>query len=97
MNMEQAKHNRFKNGEYNPSHSKAIAKDKAKSIEPTQKQVQFRDDLYKFCLQKGLVKDGFRIYRTKQGINTNIRAFITILEKNGLADEFFGAKENDNG
>ncbi len=92
MNTVHAKHNRYKNGEYNPSHSKQIAQEKAESIEPTQKLMKYRDDLYKFCLQKGLLWDGFKVYRTKQGMKSNIWALISILRKNGLEDEFFGAK-----
>lgn len=99
MNTIHAKNNRRKNGEYNPSYSRQIAREKAESIEPTQKQKQYRDALYEFCLQKGLVWDGFKICRTKQGMHSNIQALISILEKNGLADEFFGGngKEGGNG
>lgn len=97
MNFVQAKNNRYKNGEYNPNRSIQIAKEKASSIEPTRKQVQYRDALYKFCLQKGIVGEGFRIYRTKQGISANIRAFKSILRKNGLADEFFAVEATGNG
>ena len=92
MNRVHATNNRYKNGEYNPSYSILIAKDKAKSKTPTQKQVQYRDDLYKFCLQKGLIGDSFKIGRTRQGIQSSIRGLISILEKNGLADEFFGER-----
>lgn len=97
MNSVHARNNRYKNGEYNPSRATAIAREKASSICPTQKQVQYRDALYKFCIQKGLVGAGFKIGRTRQAITSNIRAFITILKKNGLEDEFFqkGGKDND--
>lgn len=98
MNSVHARNNRYKNGEWNPSRATAIARAKASSIEPTQKQVQYRDDLYKFCIQKGLVGAGFKILRTKQGITSNIRALITILKKNGFDDEFFGCEGGkDNG
>lgn len=90
MNGVHAKNNRYKNGWYDPRYSPLIAKEKAKSIDPTQKQVQYRDALYKFCLQKGIVSDGFRLFRTRKGISSNIRALITILKKNSLCDEFFG-------
>lgn len=93
MNSVHARNNRYKNGEYAPDRSLRIAKDMARSIEPTQKQVQFRDNLYKFCVQKGIVLDGFNILRTKQGIKSNIYALKTILRKNGLIDEFFVMNE----
>lgn len=99
MNTVHAKNNRYKNGWYNPSYSNQIAKEKAESIEPSLKQVKYRDDLYKFCLQKGIVREGFRLGRTKQTIRSNIAAFQTIIRKNGLVDEFMNAKpvkENDN-
>ena len=89
MNMTQTKNNIYKNGEYNPDHSRQIAKEKAKSIVPTSNQVKFRDDLYDFCIQKGIVREGFTVRRTKQGINANIRALLSILSKNGLREEFF--------
>ena len=97
VNTVHVKNNRYKNGWYNPSYSNMIAKEKAKSIEPTQKMVQYRDTLYKYCLQKGLVRDGFKIRRTKQGISSDIRALLTVLRKNGLADEFFGGNVKEDG
>ena len=90
MNTIQAKNNRYKNGEYNPNRSIRLAKDKAKSIEPSIKQVKYRDDLYNFCVQKGLIRDSFNLQQTRNGIKANIYALITILKKNGLTDEFFG-------
>jgi hypothetical protein len=90
MNTYHYKNNIVKNGEWNPDHSVALVKEKARSIEPTTKQVVYRDDLYNFCVQKGLVKPGFKLYRTKGGISSNIQAFMTILRKNGLVDEFIG-------
>ena len=95
MNTVHAKNNRYKNGEYNPDHSLHIAREKARSIEPYIKQLKYRDNLYEFCLQKGLMREDFKLRRTKQGISSAIRALITILEKNGLADEFF-AEVTDN-
>ena len=92
MNTVHAKNNRYKNGEYNPDHSLHIAREKAKSIEPTRNQVEYRDALYKFCIQKGIVREGFTLRRTKQGISANIRALISIIGKNGLAGEFFGGE-----
>ena len=101
MNRIHAKNNMYKSREYNPNHSIRLVKDKAQSIEPSKKQVQYRDELYKFCVQKGIVRDGFRISVTKNGIRANIYALITILRKNGYADEFFGMNEQsaevDNG
>lgn len=89
MNMTQWKNNIYRNGEYKPDHSKMIAVEKAREIVPTSKQAKYRDDLYNFCIQKGIVREGFTIRRTKQGINANIRALLSILRKNGLAEEFF--------
>ena len=89
MNMVQWKNNLYKNGEYNPDNSKAMAVEKARSIVPTSNQVKYRDALYAFCVQKGIVREGFTIRRTKQGINSNIHALLSILRKNGLDEEFF--------
>lgn len=98
MNTYLTKNNIYKNGEWHPCHSKAMAVEKSKSILPTKDAVEYRDALYKFCVEKGIVGDSFRLGRTKQAISANIRAFITILNKHGLADEFFKKeKENDNG
>lgn len=95
-NFVHANNNRYKNGEYSPlDHSLQIAKEKARSIEPSIKQLQYRDNLYEFCLQKGIVGEYFKLSRTKQGISSDIRALITILEKNGLAGEFFGGKAKE--
>lgn len=88
MNMVQTKNNIYKNGEYNPNHSIAMAKEKASNIVPTSKQVKYRDDLYAFCTQKGIMREGFPLARTKQGIAANIRAFMTTIKKNGLVEEF---------
>jgi hypothetical protein len=89
MNTVQLKNNIYKNGEYERHISNRMAKEKAKAIEPTLAELKLRDALRKFCTEKGLIRDGFRIGRTKQGIRSNIHAFFTILEKNGLKDEFF--------
>ena len=78
---------------YDANHSIQIVKQKAKSIEPSTKQLKYRNDLYRFCLQKGLVRKDFPLGRTKQDIKANIYAFNTILRKNGLADEFFAKTE----
>ena len=87
MNTYHWKNNTYKNGEYHPDHSEAMAKEKR--IEPTIKQVEYRDALYKFCVQNGLVKEGFKMGRTNRGISSSINALKTIIRKNGLADEFF--------
>lgn len=95
MNTVHAHNNRYKNGEYKPSYSIAIVKDKAMSIEPSQKQVQYRDNLYKFLLEKGIVMDRFKLARTRQGVRSNIYALISLLKKNGLDVEFFGRGAED--
>lgn len=92
MNTFQFKNNTYKNGEYDPSYSKRMVKDNAKSIEPSVKQLEYRDALYKFCVQKGLVREGFKLGRTKQNMRANISALIGILRRNGLMDEFVNAK-----
>lgn len=89
MNGIHAKNNLFRSGAYNPSYSIELAKEKAKDIVPRVAQAEFRDNLYKFCNEKGLIRDGFKMRRTKQGIASNIHALITIIKKNGLYDEFF--------
>lgn len=89
MNTIQWKNNLYKNGEYAPDHSKAMAVEKAKDISPSCKQAEYRDALYKFCKEKGLILHDFKFRRTKQGISANIQALISILRKNGLAEEFF--------
>lgn len=97
MNTVHSRNNIYKNGEWHPCHSKAMAVEKAKNILPTKDAVKYRDDLYKFCAEKGLLRN-FPLGRTRKAITANIRAFITLLNKNGLADEFFKKeKENDNG
>lgn len=93
MNGVQYKNNIYRNGEYSPNRSRQIAKEKARSIEPGLKQLKYRDDLYKFCIEKEIVSEGFSLYRTKQGIRANIRALISIIKKNGLTEEFFARNE----
>ena len=95
MNGIHAKNNIYKNGEYIPAHRLKTQDEKAKEIEPTHKQVEYRDNLYKFCVKKGIVGDKFRLGQTKRGITANIRALITILEKHGFADEFFVEKHSE--
>lgn len=88
MNRIQSKNNIYKNGEYNKHYADRFEMVQSK-IEPTISQIEYRDALYKFCLQKGVIRDGFHLGRTRLQIRSNIRAFITILNKNGLAEEFF--------
>ena len=89
MNEVHAKNNLFRGGAYNPTYSREPAQQKAKDIVPSVAQTEFRDNLYKFCNEKGLIRNGFKMRRTKQGIASNIHAIITIIKKNGLYDEFF--------
>lgn len=58
-------------------------------------QIEYRDALYKFCIDKGIVGDGFKTGRTNREISANIRAFITILSKHRFADEFFGKNHEE--
>ena len=81
MNRIQAKNNIYKNGEYAPSYSIMIAKEKARSVVPTQLQAKYRDDLRDFCVQKGIVRGNFATSKTKNGIHKDIRALLTILRK----------------
>lgn len=87
MNTFVSRGNIYKNGNYHPDHSAKLSKDMAKNKIPSMKQVKYRDDLYKFCLNNGIVKD-FKLGRTRQNVHSNIRAFITIIEKNGLWEKF---------
>lgn len=96
MNTYHWKDNLYKNGLWKPDHSKAMAVEKARRSEPTTKQVEYRDALYKFCVQKGLIRYGFKLQRTNRGISSNIAALRTIIVKNGLADECWGERK-DNG
>ena len=90
MNGIHAKNNRYKNGEYNKHFADRYEMSKNERIKaPTMSQVEYRDALYKFCLEKGVIQDGFLLGRTRTQIRSNISAFITILRKNGLADEFY--------
>lgn len=88
MNRTHYKNNLYKNGEYNKHFSDRLEIAKGK-IEPSRSQLQYRDALYKFCVEKQVVRDGFRLGRTNREISANIRALITILEKYNLTDEFF--------
>lgn len=89
------KDNLYKNGEYRPNHSAAMKKEKARNITPTKKQVEYRDALYNFCLKKGILKGGFPLSRTESGMRSNIRAFISIIKKNGLMDVYLEERKDN--
>lgn len=95
MNNYLNKDNIYRNGEWNTNHSEAMVREKARSKVPSINQVKFRDDLYNFCMEKGILKEGFPLARTKHGMISNIRAFKTIIAKNGLVDEFRERKDNE--
>jgi hypothetical protein len=58
-----------------------------RNIVLSEEQVEFRE-LYKFCFERGLIRDNFKFHRSRKGFTSNIRAFTTIIKKNGLYDEF---------
>lgn len=87
MNEVHAKNNRYKNGEYNKHYADRFEMAQSNK-EPTMSQIEYRDALYKFCLKKGVISV-FPLGKTRSKVHSNIRAFITILNKNGLAEEFF--------
>ena len=89
MNGIHAKNNRYKNGEYNKHYADRYEMAQSRK-EPTMSQIEYRDALYKFCLGKGVIREGFLLGMTRTQVRSNISAFITILRKNGLADEFYG-------
>lgn len=86
MNYTQTKINIYRSGQYHPDHSRKLLKDIG--TEPTGKQILYRNDLYDFCKEKGLMRDGFRLGRTNRDIAANINAFKTIIQKHGMVDEF---------
>ena len=88
MNRIQSRNNLCKNGEYNKHYADRYEMAQSRK-EPTMSQLEYRDALYKFCLEKGIIRDGFPLGRTRLQMRSNINAFITILEKHGLAKEFF--------
>lgn len=88
MNQTHAKNNRYKNGEYNKHYADRFEMSQSNK-EPTMSQIEYRDALYKFCLEKGVIREGFLCGRTRLQIRSNISALLTILYKNGLADEFY--------
>ena len=87
MNEVHAKNNRYKNGEYNKHYADRFEMAQRNKA-PTMSQIEYRDALYKFLLQKGAISV-FPLGKTRSNVHSNIRAFITILNKNGLAEEFF--------
>ena len=90
MNEIHAKNNRYKNGEYNKHYANRYEMAQSRK-EPTMSQVEYRDALYKFCLAKCVIREGFLCGRTRTQVRSNISALRTILYKNGLADEFYEA------
>ena len=88
MNGIHSRNNRYKNGEYN-KHFADRYEMAQRNNEPTMSQIEYRDALYKFCLEKGVIREGFLCGRTRLQLRSNIKALITILNKNGLADEFY--------
>lgn len=86
MNYIQSKNNIYRSGQYHPDHSRKLLKDTGTM--PTGKQILYRNALYDFCKEKGLMRDGFRLGRTNREISANIKAFRTILQKYGMVDEF---------
>lgn len=96
MNEVQLKNNMYKAG-VSRSRVDAIVKEKGRNVIPTNKQVQFRDALYNFLKEKGIIKPNFRLERSRRGIHSNINALKTILYKHGLDDEFYTKKDADDG
>ena len=94
MNEIHAKNNRYKNGEYNKHYADRYEMAQSRK-EPTMSQIEYRDALYKFCLEKGVIRDGFLRGRTRVQVSSNISALITILHKNGLADEFYETQKQN--
>lgn len=88
MNGIHSINNIYKNGEYNIHFADRFEMAQSNK-EPTMSQLEYRNALYQFCLQKGVIRDGFPLGRTRSQISSNIRAFLTILYKNGLAVEFY--------
>ena len=89
MNSVHYKNNIYKNGEYAPSHSTQMENERKRSKVPGLKQVQYRDDLWKFCCEKKIVReDDFKIGRTKQAIQANIRQLMGVIRKHQMIDEF---------
>lgn len=88
MNSVEAKNNRYKAGNYHPSHSAKFAKDRATNIIPTTNAVEYRNALYKFCVANEIITKDFPLARTRNGISSNIRAFLSTIKRNGLMDEW---------
>lgn len=88
MNTELKKQNMVAHGLYKADRVAAFAKDKATSIEPSVAQIKYRDELYKFVVEKGVAANNFKLGRTKKMIFKDINAFKTIIGKHGLWDEW---------
>ena len=97
LNTEQSIQNAIAHGLYKTDHVMAIVKEQSRSIEPSVSQVAYRDALYKFLLEKGVVREGFPLGRSKSGITSNIRAYWTLIRKHGLVDEWMGRGDHHGG
>lgn len=75
-------------GAYKSEQVAAYAKERASNIVPSIAQKEYRDALYMFLREKGIVHDGFKLGKTRRMMHTNIRAFSTIITKHGLWDEW---------
>ena len=58
MNKTHARNNRYKNREYNKHYADRYEMSQSRK-EPTMPQIEYRDDLYKFCLEKALFERDF--------------------------------------
>jgi hypothetical protein len=83
--------NIHKSGSHKPNYrTMKAAKDYLNT--PTQAQVKYRNALYKFLREKGLVQ-GLRLYGDKRGVSSNIKSFLSIIERHGLMDEWMSRKD----
>lgn len=91
MNLIQMANNVYKSGSHKPNYRTTMAvKDHLNT--PTQAQAKYRNALYKFLREKGLVQ-GLQLYGDKQGMRSNIKAFLTIIERHGLMEERMSRKD----
>ena len=93
MSRELAIQNLRASGSYKGERVVAFAKERATNIEPSNAQKKYRDDLYMFLRKKGVIRDGFKLGKTRKMIHSDIRAFSTIITKHGLWDEWNGRGE----
>lgn len=94
MNREQTKQNMIASGRYKDERVVAYAKEQASNIVPSIEQKEYRDALYMFLRGKGIVRDGFKLGKTRQMIHRDIRALYTIITKHGLWDEWNRRADN---